>query len=106
MNDTTDSLKKSQARLADEFNAVLDDAQNLLRHAAGEAGKDYAEARERLQNSVKSARDRLGSVEQAILDSARQAGRSADGYVRSHTWESIAIGAGVGLVLGILISRR
>ena len=106
MNDTTDSLKKSQARLADEFNAVLDDAQNLLRHAAGEAGKDYAEARDRLQNSVKSARDRLGSVEQAILDSARQAGRSADGYVRSHTWESIAIGAGVGLVLGILISRR
>ena len=106
MNDSTDSLKKSQARLADEFNAVLDDAQNLLRHAAGEAGKDYAEARDRLQNSVKSARDRLGSVEQAILDSARQAGRSADGYVRSHTWESIAIGAGVGLVLGILISRR
>ena len=106
MNDSTDSLKKSQARLADEFNAVLDDAQNLLRHATGEAGKDYAEARDRLQNSVKSARDRLGSVEQAILDSARQAGRSADGYVRSHTWESIAIGAGVGLVLGILISRR
>lgn len=106
MTDTTNSLKKSQARLAHEFNAVLDDAQDLLRHAAGEAGKDYAEARDRLQTSVKSARDRIGSIEQAVVDSARQAGRTADDYVRSHTWESIAIGAGVGLVLGILLSRR
>ncbi len=106
MTDTTDSLKKSQARLAHEFNAVLDDAQALLHHAAGEAGKDYAEARDRLQHSVTSARNRVGAIEQVILDSARQAGRSADGYVRSHTWESIAIGAGIGVVLGILISRR
>lgn len=106
MNDTTNSLKKSQTRLAHEFNNVLDDAQALLRHATGEAGKDYAEARTRLENSVKTARDRIGSIEQAVIDSARQAGRSADGYVRSHTWESIAIGAGVGLLLGLLIARR
>jgi ElaB/YqjD/DUF883 family membrane-anchored ribosome-binding protein len=103
MNDTTDSLKKSQARLAHEFNTVLDDAQDLLRHTAGE---DYAEVRNRLQNSVKSARERVGSIEQAVIDSARQAGKTADGYVRSHTWESIAIGAGVGLLLGLLIARR
>lgn len=106
MNDPTHSLKKSQTRLAHEFNAVLDDAQDLLHHTAGEAGKDYAEIRDRLQNSVKSARDRVGSIEQAVIDSARQAGKTADGYVRSHTWESIAIGAGVGLLLGLLIARR
>lgn len=106
MNDTTDSLKKSQARLAHEFNDVLDDAQSLLRHAGGEASKGYAEARERLESSVKSARARIGAIEQAVLDSARQAGRNADGYVHSHPWESIAVGAGIGLVLGILLSRR
>ena len=106
MTDTSSSLRKSQARLAHEFNAVLDDAQDLLRHAAGEAGKDYADARSRLETSVRSARDRIGSIEQAVLDGARQAGRSADGYVRSHTWESIAIGAGVGLLVGLLMARR
>ena len=106
MSDATNSLKKSQARLAHEFSTVLDDAQELLRHAAGEAGKGYAEARERLESSVRSARDRIGSVEEAVLDSAREAGRSADGYVRSHPWESIAVGAGVALLRGILIARR
>lgn len=106
MTDATDSLKQSQARLAHEFNTVLDDAQDLLRHAAGEAGKDYAQARDKLQHSVTNARHRIGAIEQAIVDSARQAGRTADSYVRDHTWESIAIGAGIGVVLGILISRR
>lgn len=106
MNDASNSLKQSQTSLAHEFSTVLDDAQALLRHAAGEAGKGYAEARERLENSVKTARDRIGSIEEAVLDSAREAGRSADGYVRSHPWESIAVGAGIGLLLGILISRR
>jgi len=41
-----------------------------------------------------------------VLESAREAGRSADGYVREHPWESIAVGAGVGLLLGMLIARR
>lgn len=106
MNDASNSLKQSQARLAHEFNTVLDDAQALLRHAAGEAGKGYAEARERLENSVRTARDRVETVEDMVLDSAREAGRSADGYVRSHPWEAIAVGAGIGLVIGILVSRR
>lgn len=106
MNDPTDSLKKSQARLAHEFNTVLDDAQELLRHAVGEAGKGYTDARARLENSMQTARERITAAEDMVLDSARQAGRSADGYVRSHPWESIAVGAGVGLLLGLLIARR
>lgn len=106
MNDTTDSLKKSQARLAHEFNSVLEDAQELLRHATGEAGKGYAEARERLETSVRTARERLHEAQDMVVDSARQAGRSADSYVRDHPWESIAVGAGLGLLLGLLIARR
>ena len=106
MNDTTDSLKKSQARLAQEFNSVLDDAQELLRHAAGEAGQGYAAARARLESSVQAARERVRAAEDMVVDSARQAGRSADGYVRSHPWEAVAVGAGVGLLLGLLLARR
>lgn len=106
MNDASDSLNKSRSRLVQDFNTVLDDAQALLRHAAGDAGKGYADARERLANSVQQARERIGSAEEAMLESARQAGHSADSYVRSHPWETIAVGAGVGLLVGMLIARR
>ena len=106
MNDASDSLNKSRSRLVQDFTTVLEDAQALLRHAAGDAGKGYADARQRLEKSIEQARERIGSAEEAMVASAREAGRSADGYVRSHPWESIAVGAGVGLLLGMLLARR
>lgn len=106
MNDASDSLNQSRTRLAEDFNTVLEDAQALLKHAAGDASKGYAEARLRLEDSVKRARERIGSAEEAMLQRAHEAGRSADGYVREHPWESIAVGAGVGLLVGMLIARR
>jgi ElaB/YqjD/DUF883 family membrane-anchored ribosome-binding protein len=102
----TKSTKASGQSLAHEFSSVLDDAQALLRQAGGAADKGYTDARARLESSVRSARERFGSLEEAMLDSARQAGRDADDYVRKHAWESVAIGAGVGFLLGVLIARR
>ena len=106
MNATSDSLNNSRSRLIQDFTTVLEDAQALLRHAAGDAGKGYADARQRLEQSIGQVRERIGSAEEAMLASAREAGRSADGYVRSHPWESIAVGAGVGLLLGMVLARR
>lgn len=106
MNDASESLNKSRTRLVEDFTTVLEDAQALLKHAAGDAGKGYTDARARLEESVKRARERIGSSQEAVLESAREAGRSADGYVREHPWESIAVAAGVGVLVGMLFTRR
>lgn len=106
MDATTPTLKDDQKRLADDFKAVLNDAEDLLRHAARDAGDGYNEARNRLEQSLKVARGELESAEQALMDGARRAGRAADSYVHSHPWESVGIGAGIGLLLGMLIARR
>lgn len=103
---TTQSLRDDQKRLAQDFKAVLNDAEELLRHAARDAGEGYNEARDRLEQSVKVARGELESVEQALMDGARRAGRATDGYVHDHPWQSVGIGAGIGLLLGMLIARR
>jgi ElaB/YqjD/DUF883 family membrane-anchored ribosome-binding protein len=108
MNDETISqtLKQDQQRLAQDFKTVLDDAEELLRHAARDAGEGYNEARYRLERSLKAAKGELQSLEQAVVDGARRAGEATDGYVHKHPWESIGIAAGVGLLLGMLIARR
>ena len=45
-------------------------------------------------------------LEKAVLDSTRRAAHATDVYVHNHPWESIGIGASVGLLLGMLITRR
>jgi ElaB/YqjD/DUF883 family membrane-anchored ribosome-binding protein len=104
MNDQT--AKNGQKRLAEDFKAVVDDAEELLRHAVRDAGDGYDEARARLERSLKAARAELETLETAMMEGTRRAARATDGYVHNHPWESIGIGAGVGLLLGMLIARR
>jgi ElaB/YqjD/DUF883 family membrane-anchored ribosome-binding protein len=106
MDQATQALRNGENRLADDFRAVVSDAEQLLRHAAREAGDGYNEARERLEASLQTARKELASLEEAMVDGAVRAGKATDGYVHRHPWESIAVGAGVGVLLGLLIGRR
>jgi len=106
MDQAMHPLKQGTNRLADDFRAVVTDAEQLLRAAANQAGEGYAEARERLEASLKAARRELDTLEHQVVDGARRAGRATDGYVRDHPWESIAVGAGIGVLVGLLIGRR
>jgi len=78
----------------------------LLRETAGLAGERVSEVRDRASDSLRAAREQLGTLEQEVLTRAKEAARDADGYVRENPWQAVGIAAGVGLLLGILISRR
>lgn len=106
MNDATEALKESQTRLAKEIRGVVDDAEALLRHGVRDAGEGYEDARSRLERSVKTARAELQGMDHDLLEGARNAGRATDEYVRQHPWQSIGVGACMGLLLGMLIARR
>jgi ElaB/YqjD/DUF883 family membrane-anchored ribosome-binding protein len=103
---STPSFKGGQAKLAQDVQTLLSDAQELMRLAADQAGQGVKEARERLERSTQAARQQLTAMQSSALDSARDAGRNAEGYVREHPWEAVGIGATVGLLAGILIARR
>ena len=107
MNDSVrHTIEAGQERLAKDLKTVIRDAEALLRQAVRDAGEGYGEAQEKLKQSVKSAKAQLEDAERALLESAQDAGRATDRYVRRHPWEAIGIGAGIGLVVGLLIGRR
>lgn len=105
MHDDTPAFKRTEAKLADNVQTVLTDAQELMRLAAGEAGQGIKEARARLERSTQAAGQQLAAMQESALQSAQEAGRTADGYVREHPWEAVGIGAGLGFLLGLLVAR-
>jgi ElaB/YqjD/DUF883 family membrane-anchored ribosome-binding protein/uncharacterized membrane protein YqjE len=110
MSANFESLKADQKHLANDMRTLINDAEALLKHAVNDAGGGYDDARSRLEKSLKSARAELEGAEQALLERARHAKRVADEYVQGHPWESVGVGTGlgaaVGFLLGMLISRR
>lgn len=95
----------SREKLMQDLRVVVADAEELLRATAGQAGDKVASARERIQDSLANARERLVAAEHAVVEKTKQAAKATDDYVHENPWKSVGIAAGVGLVVGMLISR-
>ena len=85
-----------------EMGQLADDARALMAATADVAGEKVADARQRLAAALDSAKDMAGRVRDKALESARL----ADQTVRENPYQAIAIAAGVGAILGYLLSRR
>ncbi len=93
-------------KLMADLRVVVTDAEELLRLTADELGESTVGLRERLTERLQHARASLLDLQASATDKAKAAGRAADDYVHDHPWKSVAIGAGIGLVVGLLIGRR
>ncbi|MFG6446791.1 YqjD family protein [Roseateles sp. BYS180W] len=99
-------MSQSSERLLEELHRVVAEAETLLRATADQAGEGTSELRSRVQATLDGARRSLTEVQHAAVDKARAAGRATDQYVHEKPWHAIGLAAGVGLLVGMLISRR
>lgn len=103
MNEMT---QVTRDKLVSDFKAVVSDTEELLRATAGMAGDKVGELRAKAQDRLADAKVRLADAESTALDKAREAGRAADNYVQENPWSSVAIAAGCGFIVGLLVARR
>lgn len=93
-------------KLMADMRLVVADTEELLRLGAGDVTDGARKLRDRLQNNLDRAKSELSALQTAATEKAKAAGHAADDYVHEHPWRSVAVGAGVGLVIGLLIGRR
>jgi len=79
-----------------------EDARALMAATADVAGEKVGEARKRLAAALERAREIAGNVR----DKAVAGAKAADEAVHEHPYQAIAIGVGVGAIIGYLIARR
>ena len=93
-------------KLAADLRLVISDAEELLRATVGQAGETAAAARAKMQESLESAKLKLGPLGEEAAEQVRSAVRATDDYVRENPWQAVGIAVLAGIALGLLIGRR
>ena len=93
-------------RLVDDFATVLAEAEDMLKRAAAETGDKARDLRAQVETKLLRAKLRLQEIEGEAVDRAKDAARATDDYVHDNPWQAIGIAAAIGVLVGLLMSRR
>ena len=96
----------SQNPINRDFQNVVDDAHELLKTVEQEGSVKVNQVRTKVQESLETAKAKLGEVGTQVQESARQYATTTDEYVRANPWQAVGVGALAGALLGFLIARR
>ncbi len=91
----------SRDKLVEDVKVLSKDVQELLKATASVVGDKAAEARVRVQDSLKVAQDKLAVAHEHVKAKGQEAFTATDSYVRDNPWNAVGIAAGIGFVLGI-----
>jgi len=102
--------QESTEQLKQDLQHLSQTIEELVSATADDSRGNIKELRERAEKRLKDTRERLESRGERLYGEARESldhqVDACDRYVRDNPWTSIGIGAGVGVVIGMLIGRR
>lgn len=95
-------MNKETADISNDMGQLAVDARALMAATADVAGDKVGDARKRLAAALDSAKHIAANVR----DKAVAGAKVADQSVRENPYQAIAIGVGVGVLVGYLLGRR
>lgn len=95
-------MSKNKHTATNDVGSLAEDARALMAATADVAGEKVGEARERLAAALEHTKEVAGR----LRDRAVAGAKAADEAVHEHPYQAIAIGVGVGALLGFLVARR
>jgi ElaB/YqjD/DUF883 family membrane-anchored ribosome-binding protein len=95
-------MNKQTQAISNDVSQLAEDARALLTATADVAGEKVGEARKRLAAALESGKE----IYSRVRDKAVEGAKVADQTVRENPYQAIAIGVGVGTLIGYLLGRR
>jgi len=99
-------MEATRDELLSEFKALIGDAEALLKATADQAGETVTAVRQRIEQRLEEGKKAVAEAEVVLLETTKEAAKTADVYVRENPWNAVGIAAGVGLVVGLLVGRK
>jgi len=93
--------KETQAS-SEDMGKLADDARAFMAATANVPGEKVGEARSRLAAALERSKEIYGRTREKVVAGAK----ATDRAVHEHPYQAIAIGVGVGAIIGYLLARR
>jgi ElaB/YqjD/DUF883 family membrane-anchored ribosome-binding protein len=98
---TTSTLKT----VRNDMKTLVSDAQELFREAAAATGEKAEELRSKGLTLLESAVESAQHAQAVAFEKGKEVAKRTDDYVHENPWRAVAISAGVGLLVGLVIGR-
>jgi len=89
-----------------QLSRTVSQAEDLLRALGNESGQAIDAMRERVSTTLRDAKSRLSGRASQAKNVASDTMTRADAYVHENPWRAVAIGAGIGMLLAVVLARR
>ena len=89
-------------KLVTDLKRIVTDSERLLHDSKDVAGEKAREMRERLSEAMESAKRACHRLEEKAVEGAK----AADRTIRDHPYQSIGVAFGLGLLIGVLVTRK
>ncbi|KNH08835.1 putative transmembrane protein [Candidatus Burkholderia brachyanthoides] len=105
MSQTTAQLALGKQKIIEDIKVLLNDAEELVCLSATLPGEGVDALRSRLRDHVDSARVTLNDAQSSAQSRYRSGVDCTEKYVKENPWQSLGIAAGVGFLVGLIVSR-
>lgn len=85
-----------------ELQGLIEESEKLLKSSAALVGEEAETLRGQIAQKLSQARDSVNSVRERTAPVVE----ATETYIGGHPWQTVAISAGFGLVVGLLLGRR
>jgi len=99
-------LEQNISTVNNDVKTLVKDAQALFTAATALTGEKAEELRGRGMRALDTALAKAQEAQVSAVAATKEAAKHADEYVKENPWRSIAVAAGIGLLIGVIIGRK
>ncbi len=99
-------LESNVKTVRTDMKTLMRDAQELFREATTVTGEKADELRAKGMSLLEKATIKAQELQSVALETGKEVAETADDFVNANPWKAVAISAGVGLLVGMLIARK
>jgi ElaB/YqjD/DUF883 family membrane-anchored ribosome-binding protein len=96
------STEVNTDQIVKDLKTVARDAEELVKATAGEVGERARDARARLSAALEAAKETCRSLEEKAIEGAK----ATDKVIREHPYQSMGAAFALGLLIGVLVTRK